>query len=88
MLDAHGNVMLASSGAAIHDVPLFLEEAKDTILMTGKYLNAIRECGRPVERPLPVDVHIGELLPFMSCLHLGCCSLASCWCQCAKPAEW
>ena len=58
-LDAQGNVMLASTGAAVHDVPLFLEEAKDSILMTGKYLNAIRECGRSVERPLPPDVHIG-----------------------------
>ena len=59
LLDAQGNVTLAPSGAAVHDVPLFLEEAKDSILMTGKYLNAIRECGRPVERPLPSDVHIG-----------------------------
>ncbi|KAL3137516.1 hypothetical protein ABBQ38_004802 [Trebouxia sp. C0009 RCD-2024] len=58
LLDAQGNVTLAHTGAAVHDVPLFLEEAKDSILMTGKYLNAIRECGRPVERPLPPDVHI------------------------------
>lgn len=60
LLDAQGNVTLAHTGAAVHDVPLFLEEAKDSILMTGKYLNAIRECGRPVERPLPPDVHIGR----------------------------
>ena len=59
LLDARGHVMLAPTGAAVHDVPLFLEEAKDSILMTGKYLNAIRECGRPVERPLPPDMHIG-----------------------------
>lgn len=59
LLDAQGNITLAHTGAAVHDVPLFLDEAKDSILMTGKYLNAIRECGRPVERPLPPDVHIG-----------------------------
>lgn len=58
LLDAQGNITLAHTGAAVHDVPLFLDEAKDSILMTGKYLNAIRECGRPVERPLPPDVHI------------------------------
>ena len=51
--------MLAPTAAAVHDVPLFLDEATDSILMTGKYLNAIRECGRPVERPLPPDMHIG-----------------------------
>lgn len=62
LLDARGHVMLAPSGAPLHDVPLFLEEAKDNILMTGKYLNAIRECGRPVERPLPPDVHIGAAI--------------------------
>ncbi|KAK9817974.1 hypothetical protein WJX72_005158 [[Myrmecia] bisecta] len=41
-----------------HDVPIFLEGSKTTILTTGKYLNAIRECGRPVVRPLAADVHI------------------------------
>ena len=29
----------------------------------GKCLNAIRECGRPVERPIPADVHLGESSP-------------------------
>ena len=62
LLDAKGHVMLAPTGTAVHDVPLFLEEAKDSILMTGKYLNAIRECGRPVERPLPPDMHIGTAI--------------------------
>lgn len=64
LLDARGHVMLAPTGTAVHDVPLFLEEAKDSILMTGKYLNAIRECGRPVERPLPPYMHIGILIGF------------------------
>lgn len=59
LLDPKGNVTLAPTGAAVHDVPLFLEEAKDSILMTGKYLDAIRECGQPVERPLPSNMHIG-----------------------------
>ena len=27
---------------------------------TGKYLNVIRQCGRPVLRPLPPSVHIGK----------------------------
>ena len=61
LMNPQGNVTLTATGAAVHDVPLYLEEAKDTILMTGKYLNAIRECGRPVERPLPPDVHIGDV---------------------------
>jgi hypothetical protein len=42
-----------------HDVPLFLEACKGVILTTGKYLNAIRECGAQLRRPLPPDVHIG-----------------------------
>ncbi|KAL0053447.1 hypothetical protein WJX82_005855 [Trebouxia sp. C0006] len=58
LLDAQGHVSLTPTGAAVHDVPLILAEAKDSILMTGKYLNAIRECGRQVVRPLPSDVHI------------------------------
>ncbi len=62
LLDAQGHVSLTPTGAAVHDVPLILAEAKDSILMTGKYLNAIRECGRQVVRPLPSDVHIGEAL--------------------------
>ena len=59
LLDPQGHVILTSTGAAVHDVPAILEDAKDSILTTGKYLNAIRECGREVERPLPPDVHIG-----------------------------
>lgn len=62
LLDAQGHVSLTPTGAAVHDVPLILAEAKDSILMTGKYLNAIRECGRQVVRPLPSDVHIGKAL--------------------------
>ncbi|KAA6417682.1 MAG: Spc97 Spc98 family of spindle pole body (SBP) component, partial [Trebouxia sp. A1-2] len=58
LLDAQGHVSLTPTGAAVHDVPLMLAEAQDSILMTGKYLNAIRECGRQVVRPLPFDVHI------------------------------
>ncbi|DBA91460.1 hypothetical protein WJX77_003506 [Trebouxia sp. C0004] len=58
LLDAQGHVSLTPTGAAVHDVPLILAEAKDSILMTGKYLNAIRECGRQVVRPLPPHVHI------------------------------
>ena len=65
LLDAQGHVTLTTTGAAVHDVPLMLAEAKDSILMTGKYLNAVRECGRPVERPLPLDVHIGKVSLFL-----------------------
>ena len=54
--------MPVAAGAAVHDVPAILAEAKDSILTTGKYLNAIRECGREVQRPLPPDVHIGIAL--------------------------
>ena len=32
----------------------------DVTWCAGKYLNIIRECGRDVQRPLPVDVHIGK----------------------------
>eukprot|EP00873_Tetraselmis_striata_P043027 jgi/Tetstr1/463291/TSEL_008215.t1 len=39
-------------------VPTFLEELKMDILTTGKYLNAIRECDRPVGRPLPAGTHL------------------------------
>lgn len=67
LLDAQGHVSLTPTGAAVHDVPLMLAEAQDSILMTGKYLNAIRECGRQVVRPLPFDVHIGEALLLTSC---------------------
>mmetsp|Transcript_24128 Transcript_24128/g.42831 ORF Transcript_24128/g.42831 Transcript_24128/m.42831 type:complete len:865 (-) Transcript_24128:61-2655(-) len=33
-------------------VPLFLSKQVNKVLMTGKYLNVIRECGRPVDCPL------------------------------------
>lgn len=62
LLDPQGHVALTPTGGALYDVPLLLSEAQETILMTGKYLNAIRECGRPVERSLPAVVHIGECL--------------------------
>eukprot|EP00803_Ostreobium_quekettii_P010884 evm.model.scf_2240.1 EVM.evm.TU.scf_2240.1 scf_2240:446-5849(+) len=39
-------------------VPKFLEDLADVILTTGKQINAIRECNRPVERPLHPDEHI------------------------------
>ncbi len=70
LLDAQGHVSLTATGAAVHDVPVILAEAKDSILMTGKYLNAIRECGRQVVRPLPSDVHIGRAL-LTSCHSCG-----------------
>ncbi|EIE26959.1 hypothetical protein COCSUDRAFT_46296 [Coccomyxa subellipsoidea C-169] len=44
--------------AAPLDVPIFLDALKDTILTTGKHWNAIKECNRPIVRPLPPDVHI------------------------------
>lgn len=42
---------------SVHCVPSFLHQHADLILTTGKYLNAIRECGRRVERPLASDEH-------------------------------
>ncbi|GMH33486.1 hypothetical protein BSKO_01320 [Bryopsis sp. KO-2023] len=41
-----------------YGMPAFLEEHEEMILTTGKYLNAIQECGRPVQRPLANDEHI------------------------------
>lgn len=38
--------------AQLHDVPQLLYAVKDTILTTGKYLNAIRECGKQPSSPL------------------------------------
>lgn len=63
LLDAQGHVVLTSKGAAVYDVPTILADAEDSILTTGKYLNAIRECGRQVLRPLPPDVHLGTYVP-------------------------
>eukprot|EP00891_Asterochloris_glomerata_P004229 jgi/Astpho2/4229/Aster-05189 len=42
----------------VPEVPLFLSGSRVTILTTGKYLNAIRECGRDVERSLPPETHL------------------------------
>ena len=67
LLDPQGHVALTPTGAPLFDVPLLLAEAQETILMTGKYLNAIRECGRTVERSLPADVHVGESLALVMC---------------------
>eukprot|EP00210_Caulerpa_lentillifera_P000713 g690.t1 len=44
--------------ASIHCVPHFLRNSTDLILKTGKYLNAIKECGRVVKRPLDANEHI------------------------------
>ena len=44
----------------VPEVPIFLSGSRVTILTTGKYLNAIRECGRDVERPLPPETHLGD----------------------------
>lgn len=61
LLDPQGHVALTPTGAQLHDVPTLLADAQETILMTGKYLNAIRECGRTVERSLPAGTHVGML---------------------------
>ncbi|KAF8792059.1 gamma-tubulin complex component 2-like isoform X2 [Argiope bruennichi] len=34
-----------------HQIPVFLSKAADMILRTGKYLNVIRQCGKPVNCP-------------------------------------
>jgi len=39
-------------------LPVFLEPLAEKILITGKYLNVIRECGRPVE--CPVELRGGD----------------------------
>lgn len=44
--------------ASIQSVPHFLRTSTDLILKTGKYLNAIKECGRNVKRPLDVEEHL------------------------------
>lgn len=38
-----------------HELPGFLSSAAETILTTGKYLNAMRECGHSVKIPFPDD---------------------------------
>lgn len=38
-----------------HELPGFLSSAAETILTTGKYLNAMRECGHSVQIPFPDD---------------------------------
>lgn len=32
-------------------------------ITTGKYLNAIRECGQPPARPLPANTHLAPAAP-------------------------
>lgn len=32
-------------------LPIFLENVSQKILLTGKYLNVVRECGRPIQSP-------------------------------------
>jgi len=48
---------LRDSLVTVNCVPTFLQQHSEVILKTGKYLNAIRECGRHVERPLDSDEH-------------------------------
>lgn len=85
LLDPQGHVALTPTGAPLFDVPLLLAETQETVLMTGKYLNAIRECGRTVERSLPTDVHVGESLALVMCTKLGdlqqlnVAHMAKCW---------
>lgn len=43
----------------------------------GKYLNIIRQCGREVKRPLPLDVHIGAALVSISGGLISCNSYAA-----------
>ena len=43
---------------AVHCVPSFLKQHANLILTSGKYLNAIRECGRHVERPFALNEHL------------------------------
>jgi len=40
------------------DVPVFLQSHAGVILTTGKYLNAIRECGQPVVRPAALTARL------------------------------
>lgn len=56
------------------NVPVFLERYQEMILKTGKYLNAIRECGLPVQRPLDQDERIaydssGTYIPLVHKAH-------------------
>lgn len=40
-----------------YKVPTFLSKLSETILLTGKYLNVIRECGKNVECPFSEDLN-------------------------------
>ena len=80
--DAHGAPVTTAADAGqkgppqpVPEVPLFLSGSRVTILTTGKYLNAIRECGRDVERPLPPETHLGE------------CSVSN-WQRCPARPIW
>lgn len=42
----------------VHCIPSFLHQHADMILATGKCLNAIRECGRHVDRPMDSNEHL------------------------------
>ncbi|WIA09445.1 hypothetical protein OEZ85_008849 [Tetradesmus obliquus] len=44
----------AGSRSSQHDVPEFLNSSKEAIVVTGKYLNVIRQCGQPVP-PCPAS---------------------------------
>ncbi|KAJ7516840.1 hypothetical protein O6H91_21G000900 [Diphasiastrum complanatum] len=41
-----------------HDIPGFLTSVAETILTTGKYLNAVRECGHTIRIPFSDDVKL------------------------------
>lgn len=56
------------------NVPIFLKKHQEMILKTGKYLNAIRECGLHVQRPLDQDEQItfdssGSYIPLIYKAH-------------------
>ena len=60
----------AGAGAAVHDVPAFLQAQKGLILSTGKYLNVMRQCRATPPRTLPLGTRLGELRLQRSSLRL------------------
>ena len=46
------------SATGLAEVPMFLIQAKEAILSTGKYINLVRSCGKQLERTLPIGVHL------------------------------
>ncbi|KAH9541682.1 hypothetical protein CY35_14G078000 [Sphagnum magellanicum] len=56
------------------DIPGFLASSAETILTTGKYLNAVRECGHSIQIPFAEDANqrnIGPRRPYLERINIA-----------------